>query len=250
MIFHTFGNGENGVIVLLHGMLTPWQIFEDAANALSEDYCVIVPELDAHTEEQPSRFRSVGDEAEQLRAYLTEHFGGEVYAVCGLSMGGRIAAVLAGMEGIRTQYLVLDGAPLAKLPRILIGIMRRSYAQIIRRSQQRDPKVIESCKRDFLPERYHPYYFRIADNMDAESIGCMLESVFSDFEYPRYDSGMKILFLHGTKGNEVVSRKAALRMKAVNPQTEIRCFAGYAHAQLACFEPENWLREVSAFLRK
>lgn len=50
MIFHTFGNGENGVIVLLHGMLTPWQIFVDAAKALSQDFCVIVPELDAHAQ--------------------------------------------------------------------------------------------------------------------------------------------------------------------------------------------------------
>jgi hypothetical protein len=37
-------------------------------------------------------------------------------------------------------------------------------------------------------------------------------------------------------------------MKEVNPQAEIRCFDGYAHAQLACFEPQNWIKEVSQFL--
>ncbi len=27
MVFHTFGNKENSVAVLIHGMLTPWQIW-------------------------------------------------------------------------------------------------------------------------------------------------------------------------------------------------------------------------------
>ena len=62
------------------------------------------------------------------------------------------------------------------------------------------------------------------------------------------DSSMKILFMQGTKSNESVSRKCAVKIKEVNPKTVIRCFNGYAHAQLACFEPENWIKEVSAFI--
>jgi len=97
MIFHTFGNNENKAVMLIHGMLTPWQIWEDAVSVLSKDYFVIVPELDAHTEDKPSRFISVEKEAEQLKEYLIKNHNGELYALCGLSMGGRIAATLAGM---------------------------------------------------------------------------------------------------------------------------------------------------------
>ena len=248
MIFHTFGNSENKAIMLIHGMLTPWQIWEDAVSVLSNDYFVIVPELDAHTEDKPSRFTSVENEAEQLRDYLIQNHNGELYALCGLSMGGRIAATLAGVDGIKIKHLVLDGAPLKKMPKLFIGFMKESYITIIKKSKKRDPKVIESCKRNFLPERYHEYFFRIADNMDNESIFRILDSVFSDFTFKTYDSGMKILFMHGTKGNEIVSKKAAITMREANPQTEIRCFDGYAHAQLACFEPQNWIKEVLKFL--
>ena len=248
MIFHTFGNSENNAVMLIHGVLNPWQIWEDAVSVLSNDYFVIVPELDAHTEDKPSRFISVEKEAEQLRDYLVKNHNGELYALCGLSMGGRIAATLAGMDGIRIKRLVLDGAPLMKIPRFLIGFMKKSYISIIEKSKKRDPKVIESCKRDFLPERYHEYFFRVADNMENESINNMLDSVFGEFRYKTYDSDTKILFMHGTKGNESVSKKCAIKMKEVNPQTEIRCFDGYAHAQLACFEPQNWIKEVSQFL--
>lgn len=248
MIFHTFGNNENKTIMLIHGMLTPWQIWEDAVSVLSKDYYVVVPELDAHTEHKPSRFTSVENEAEQLRDYLIENHNGELYALCGLSMGGRIAAALAGMDGIKTKHLVLDGAPLKKMPGILKSIMKKSYISIIDKSKKRDPKVIESCKRDFLPERYHVHYFKIADNIHNDSINRIIDSVFSDFTFKTYDSSSKILFMHGTKGNEIVSKKAAIKMKEINPQTEIRCFDGYAHGQLACFEPQNWIKEVLQFL--
>ncbi len=152
------------------------------------------------------------------------------------------------MDGISISTLVLDGAPLKKMPKLLIGFMKKSYISIIEKSKKRDPKIIERCKRDFLPERYHGHFFRIADNIEAESINIILDSVFSDFQYKTYESSMKILFMHGTKGNESVSRKCAVKMKEVNPQTVIRCFDGYAHAQLACFEPENWIKEVLKFL--
>ena len=31
MIFHTYGNKENKAVVLIHGMLTPWQIWNYAS---------------------------------------------------------------------------------------------------------------------------------------------------------------------------------------------------------------------------
>jgi hypothetical protein len=37
-------------------------------------------------------------------------------------------------------------------------------------------------------------------------------------------------------------------MKKANPQTEIRCFEGFAHAELACFKNEQWVKEVEDFI--
>ena len=132
MIFHTFGNNTNKVVIFIHGMLTPWQIWNEAIEYWSKDYYVILPELDAHTEETKSTFESVEKEAEKIKNYLCDTVCGKVYMMCGLSMGGRIAAI---------------------------------------------------------------------------------------------------------------------RMKEVSPQTEIRCYKGYAHAYLACFEQQKWIGEVSKWLK-
>ena len=95
--------------------------------------------------------------------------------------------------------------------------------------------------------KYLPDYLAFADKMEDASIDNILDSVLSEFEYIKYNSNMKILFMHGTKGNESVSAKCAVKMKQVNPQTEIKCFNGYAHAQLACFEQRDWIRHCISF---
>lgn len=56
--------------------------------------------------------------------------------------------------------------------------------------------------------------------------------------------------MHGTKGNEIVSRKAAKKMKELYPQTEIRCFDGYSHAELAIYHSDEWIRQVEDFISK
>ncbi len=250
MRIHTFGDKTKQPVMLIHGMLNPWQIWETAIEVFSKEYYVIVPELDAHTEEETTTFQSIEKEAEELRRYLMENTGGHLFLLGGLSMGGRIAATLAGLPGIRVENLVLDGAPLLKVSKLMVGFMRKAYVGIIRKSRRRDPKVLASAKRDFLPEKYIPDYLKVADHMEEESIRNILDSVFSAFAYKKYSEDCRILFLHGTKGNESVSKKAAVKMKSINPQTEIMCFEGYAHAQLASFEQEKWVTTVSEWLSK
>lgn len=126
---------------------------------------------------------------------------------------------------------------------IFINIMTNNYISIIRKSKKRDPKVIASFKESFLPEKYLDPYLKIADNMEEDSIRNILGSVFRPFEFKKINS--RILFIHGTKGNESVSAKSARKMKAVNPQTEIKVYKGYAHGELLCFEPSKWVEETS-----
>jgi pimeloyl-ACP methyl ester carboxylesterase len=235
---------------LIHGMMTPWQIFEDAAEYFSREYFVVVPELDAHTEDVPTRFCSVEDEADQVEAYAAEHLGGKIDVLAGLSMGGRIAAETAAMPDIHVGALVLDGAPLISFPHLLTAFLTKNYLDIIRKTKKRDPKTLEQCRKTFLPDRYMDAFLKIADNFDEDSVEAIVDSVFSKYEFTAYDPDMKILFMHGTTGNEMFSRKAALKMKEVNPQTEIKCFDGYAHSQVACFEIDKWTAEVERFLRR
>lgn len=248
MVFHTFGDKDNKAVVLIHGVLCPWQIWTDAIDNFKDRYYVIVPELDGHTQSEKSTFLSVDEEASKISEYIRNELGGNIYLLAGLSMGGRIAATVAKSKDIKIENLVLDGAPLARINGLMKAVFKKNYKVIITKSKARDPKILESAKKEFLPEKMIPFYLNVADNMEEQSIVNMIDTVFTDFDFSGYPVDMSILFMHGTKGNEQVSRKSAVKMKNANPQTEIRCFKGLAHGELACFKSEQWAKEVEGFI--
>ena len=83
--------GKNKIMILIHGVLTPWQIWKPQIDYFKDNYHVVVPALDAHIENEKSEFVSIEKEAEMIEEYVNNNFGGRVYALCGLSMGGKIA---------------------------------------------------------------------------------------------------------------------------------------------------------------
>jgi hypothetical protein len=59
----------------------------------------------------------------------------------------------------------------------------------------------------------------------------------------------RILFLHGTRGNEILSKKVGKLMKKAYPETAIVCFKGDMHCYKAIYEPEKWIEVVDNFLQ-
>lgn len=248
MRFHTFGNKENSAIVLIHGMLTPWQIFQPMIDAFSKLHYIIVPALDGHVEEEASEYISYMEEAKQIEDYVLEHVGKQVFAGCGLSMGGVIANHIFENRNLQIQHLVIDGGPLLPINRMLKTVMTKQYLSIIHKSKERDAKVLESFKRDFLPECYLESFLRFADTMSDDTIVNMVDSVCASTLQPSGNAQVTdILFMHGTKGNEAISKQAAKKMQAYYPHTQIKCFQGYQHAQLLVYEPNTWIETVQDF---
>lgn len=249
MRFHTFGDIANQKMILVHGVLSPWQIWQDAINHFSKKYYVIVPALDGHIEEEPSEYLSVEDEANKIIAHVLKNYDANIYALCGLSMGGAISYKLFESGKLNIKNLILDGAPLSPLGKLPIWFMKKSYISIIHKSKARDEKVLENFKKGFLPSKYLESYLKFADTMSDTTISNMLDSVFGlSITKQENNHNTSILFLHGTKGNEMLSKKAAKRMKELYPQTEIKCYDGYAHAELAIYHSMDWIKAVDQFI--
>ena len=253
MNMHTFGNPDNPTMMLIHGVLCPWQIWEDAAAHFSEKYYVIVPELDGHTQNAPSEFHSVAREMADISLWLRERHIDSLDVLCGLSMGGGVAAELwcKGVEShtLKVDTLILDGAPLVPAGGLTTRFITGFYADILRKSKQRDPKTLENCKKVFLPERYFEDYLRVADNMSDTSIVNICYSILQN-QFPKDvpAEGTRIFYLHGTQSNEAIAKKSAKFMKKYYPSTQIKVCKGMAHAELACFHPQEWIQTVDGFL--
>lgn len=249
MLVHEFIDGNKPVMVLIHGVLTPWQIWTPQIEAFRRKYNIYAVALNGHTEEEASEFVSVKAEAESVIEYLMSKEIKTVDALCGISLGGKIAHEIWKSGKLDIMNLVMDGAPLVSCPRFAVNIMINNYKNIVKKSKVRDKKVIENFKKYFLPEKYLDSYLRIADLMSKKTIENMVSSVFAGGDIAGIENKSRVLFIHGTKGNEVLSKKSAKLMKKYCSETETVCFRGDAHCHKAIYEPEKWIEVVEEFLR-
>ena len=250
MIVHEFVNGNKPCMILIHGVLTPWQIWTPQIDAFIDKYNIYVIALNAHTEEVESEFVSLTEESEEIIQYFEKNNIYTVDVLCGISLGGKIAHCIWKSCRLNINNLILDGAPLVSCPKFAINIMIKNYKDIIHKSKKRDPKVITNFKKHFLPEKYLNNYLKIADLFTDESIENIVNSAFGGGEIKGGDAESRILYMHGTKANEMLSKKSARLIKKYYPTACVVCFKGDAHCYKVIYEPEKWIAVVKSFLNK
>lgn len=248
MLVHQFINENKPNMVFIHGVLTPWQIWTPQIEAFKESYNIYVFALNAHTEEVKSEFISLDEEVCEIVQYFKMKNIEEIEVLCGLSLGGKIAFEVWKRGKLNIHNLVLDGAPLVSCPKFAVNVMIKNYKNIIRKSKERDSKVIENFKKYFLPEKYLESYLKIADFISDTSIENIVKSAFVGGKIDGVESQSRILFIHGTRGNEVLSKKSAKLVKKYYPKTEVLCFKGDTHCYKAIYKPDEWINVLKGFL--
>lgn len=247
MTFHTFGKIENPVMVLIHGMLTPWTVWNTQIERFSDKYYLVVPVLDGHDGSKDD-FISIENQAEKIENYLIKNVDSAIFAVMGLSLGGAVANCMWKRGKVKISKLVMDGAPLVPMSFALKQGLNRTYTDLIIKSTKRDAKTLRNFKTSFLPERYLDEYLQIADNFYAEDLNDIIESVSSCTIEPNLSDTTEIMYIHGTKLNETTSKKSASQLKEMYPKTKVVCMEGCGHCQTACFEPQKWGDMVENFI--
>lgn len=249
MLINEFICGDKPIMILIHGVLTPWQVWNPQIEYFKSRYNIYAVALNAHTENEASEFVSVSAEAEEIIQYFRAKDINTIDVLCGISLGGKITHKIWKSGQLKIHKLIMDGAPLVSCPKIAIKIMINNYINIVHKSKQRDSKVIENFKKYFLPEKYLDSYLKIVDYMTDKSIINMVSSVFMGGQIEGICNSSRILFIHGTKRNEILSKKSAKLMKRYYPETKVICFKGDAHCYKAIYEPDEWIACVDDFLK-
>jgi len=249
MRFHEFGDCQRQKMILIHGILTPWQLWKPMIDYFSKDYYVIVPALDGHVEEEESEFVSIEEEAQKMEEYYISRYGREVFAVCGISIGGAIAHVLWRNQRLRILNLVMDGAPLVTNNAMVTKLMTRKYLDLVHKSKERDFLTLEECKQTFLPEQYIEPYLSFIDRLDDLSVINIVQSVNkSKLDRNIHAETTNVLYSYGTVDNELCSKKSAFRMVTYYPYTLLVCFKDCTQCYKALYRPEEWIQMVDRFV--
>lgn len=107
MKYIEYGKHCLDTIILLHGGGLSWWNYEDVANALQNDYHIILPILNGHAESDKA-FTTIENNAKEIIEYIDAHCGGSVLMIGGLSLGGQILLEILSQRKDICQYAIVE----------------------------------------------------------------------------------------------------------------------------------------------
>ena len=125
MTIMEYGKHNPEVVILLHGGGLSWWNYREAAQKLAEQYHVVLTVLDGHADSE-TPFTTIEDNAARLISYIDYHFGGQILAIGGLSLGGQIAVEMLSQRKDICQYALLESA-LVKPMKLTAGLIGPTF---------------------------------------------------------------------------------------------------------------------------
>ena len=87
--------------------------------------------------------------------------------------------------------------------------------------------------------------------MSGDSVNNMMTSVGAMRLYEdRRINARNIIYLLGSMINESISIRTSKRLMQLYPSIKIMTFRGYAHAELAIYHPQEWVKVVKGIIER
>ena len=247
MHYVEFGKENNNIILLLHGGGLSWWNYEDAAKSLQKDYHVILPILDGHAKSDKP-FTTIEDNAEEIIAFIDAHWGGSVFLIGGLSLGGQILLEILSQRNDICKYAFIESALVipSKLMHSMIkptfgscyGLIRRKWFS---RLQVKSLKI----KSDLFD-----YYFRDTCAISRKDMIAFLQanSLYSLKESIKNCTAKVYVFV-GEKENNTMQKSAQIIHQALQ-ESVLHVLPELYHGEFSInkgIDYANKIREINGY---
>jgi pimeloyl-ACP methyl ester carboxylesterase len=248
MEFKEFGEQDKPVILLIHGFCMPWNVWQPQIGAFSKEYHVIVPALEGHEDQNQTTFTSVENNSNQILDYLEKHNYKEIFAICGLSLGGAVTVHILALNRLVIQKAIID-AGITPLHASKIKEAWIVYRDLFRTCLARkNKKILELA---FSPKDYSQSsvdgMYKILQHISNTTVKNVFYSV-DTYQLPKDFSSVQteIRYWYGTKEEKEIKRDAEFVTNAF-PNAKIRVFQGLGHGQLCLGNPDLYLKYAFDF---
>ena len=234
-----FGKQNQDTVLLLHGGGLSWWNYRQAAMLLEKDFHVVLPVLDGHADSD-APFTTIGDNAARLISYIDTHFGGQVMAIGGLSLGGQIAVEMLSRRSDICRYALIESALVRpmKLTHALIGpTFGMSYGLI-------SQKWFARLQADYLgiPKELFDDYFRDTCKISkADMIAFLKANSLYTVKPSLSETTTKVKIVAGSREQKSIRDSAELLHEAI-PGSSMEILPGLRHGDLSINHPESYVR--------
>ena len=240
-----YGQQNDHVILLLHGGGLSWWSYRAVAKILSAQYHVVLPVLDGHADSD-TPFTTIENNATRLISYIDAHFGGQVLAIGGLSLGGQIAVEMLSQRPDICRLAFLESALVKpmKLTAALIGpTLGMSYGLI-------KQKWFAKLQADYLgiPKALFDDYFRDTCKISkGDMIAFLRANSMYSVKPSLSETTAKVKIVAGSREQKSIRDSVKLLQNAI-PGSSTEILPGLRHGDLSINHPEVYAQMLTEWI--
>lgn len=252
MKYFEFGQGNEKLMVLLHGGGVCYRGVIPAAEVLAREFHVIVVAYDGFNPSEPdTEFSTVMDEARWLGDYVVENYGGKIDVLYALSYGCRVLIEVLADERLTITTAIADGMAVREYPNIKSEFIKNIYLffftgifyVLMGKAGPRRKKFLAKITGRTLEEAerllYHEATWKSWKNQDY----CLIGRPWNVEAFKNTDMHI----WHGVKSSvEKKLAKGIEKWQKAGYAFTYRVFTNVGHGGLAGEHTELFLKEVMA----
>ena len=242
-----FGQQNSDVIMLLHGGgLSRWN-YREVAKLLAERYHVVLPVLDGHADSD-APFTTIEDNAAGLISYVDAHFGGQVFAVAGLSLGGQVAAEMLSQRKDICRYALIESA-LVKPMKLTSALIAPTFGMSYGLVKQKWFATIQADYLGIPKALFDDYYRDTCKISKADMIAFLKANSLYAIKPSLSETTAKVKIVAGLREQKSIRDSAKLLHKAI-PGSNLEILPGLRHGDLSINKPEQYVEILTDWIRE
>lgn len=238
MNFKEYGDIKNNTIMLLHGGGLSWWNYRDEAEKLQNDFHVIIPILDGHSESDRD-FTSIEDNAQEIIEYIANNFNGHIHLIGGLSLGGQILLEILAKKNDICDFAIIESAlamPMKVTQKMIKPAFSMSYGLISKKWFSKMQFNSLKIRKDLF-DNYYKDTCKIAKE---DMISFMQANANYEIKNSLSNTKTKALIVVGDKERKIMKKSAELiNQKIKNSKTII--LSNYYHGDLSINHPRKYI---------
>lgn len=235
------GQENQDVIVLLHGGGLSWWQYQAQMDLLCENYHVVLPILDGHAGSDAD-FTSIEDNAKRLLDYIDKTYGGSVFLIAGLSLGGQILLEMLALRKDICQYAIVESA--AIIPdKLTAGLVAPLFSMSFPLIKKKWFAKMQFCYLSIRADLFEHYYGDTVKLSKQNLIAFTKASSLYQVKKNLKNSLARVRIIVGEKETKKMHASARY-LHDLLPDSRLEIKAGLAHGQYAINQPDLYVKEL------
>ena len=235
------GQENQDVIVLLHGGGLSWWQYQAQMDLLCENYHVVLPILDGHAGSDAD-FTSIEDNAKRLLDYIDKTYGGSVFLIAGLSLGGQILLEMLALRKDICQYAIVESA--AIIPdKLTAGLVAPLFSMSFPLIKKKWFAKVQFCYLGIRADLFEHYYGDTVKLSKQNLIAFTKASSLYQVKKNLKNSLARVRIIVGEKETKKMHASARY-LHDLLPDSRLEIKAGLAHGQYTINQPDLYVKEL------